>query len=322
VRQSIRGYADGVLELSGAAGQPTAGQPTAGQPTAGQPSGPRQIADELAAVKRLLDSSDDLRRVLTDSGVPATSRRAVVNELLSSRVSVPTLRLLDFTVEADRPADLVANVSWLAGRTDAAARNARPMVEQVLGHRAAEERLDGYASALLAPVDGEAALTNIEDELFRFMRIVASSEELSDTLSNRAVPQGARQGVVEDLLRGKVAGTTLRLAAYATQVGRPRDYEALLGFLVDRVASEHNRRLADVRAPVDLDESQRDHLAQALSALVGRGVDVRVTVDPTVLGGFVATIGDTVVDGSARHRLEILKERLVLTEATHTTGDS
>jgi F-type H+-transporting ATPase subunit delta len=48
---------------------------------------------------------------------------------------------------------------------------------------------------------------------------------------------------------------------------------------------------------------------------------VRVIVDPTVLGGFVATIGDTVVDGSARHRLDLLKERLEMPEAAITTGD-
>ena len=313
MRQSIRGYADGVVELSAAAGRPAGG---------GTVISARQIAEELRAVRGLLDSSEDLRRVLSDSGVPVTSRRAVINDLLSSRLSEPTLRLLDFTIDADRPGEFADNVSWLGDRMDAAARNARSTVGTVLGRKAAEERLDGYATALLAPVEGEAALTNVEDELFRFMRIVVSSEELGGALSNPVVPQSARQSLVEDLLRGKTTDTTARLAAYATQVGRPRDYESLLGFAVDRVATENNRRLAAVRAPIELDESQRNHLARALSRLVGHSVDVRTTVDPTVLGGFVATIGDTVVDGSARHRLEILKERLVLTEATMTTGES
>lgn len=310
MRQSIRGYADGVIELSRAGGA----QAVAGNLAV--------LADELRAVRRLIDSSEDLRRVLADSGVPMASRRAVVNDLLQSRVGAHTLQLIAFAVEADRAADLPDNVAWLANRTEAVAREAKPTAaDQVLGHKAAEERLDGYATALLAPVEGEAALTNIEDELFRFLQTVASSEELRAALSNRAIPQSARQAVVEDLLRGKATDTTVRLATYATHVGRPRDYEPLLAFLVDRVAFENNRRLADVRAPVELDESQRGHLAEALSRLIGRSVDVRVTVDRAVLGGFVATIGDTVVDGSARHRLEILKERLALPEATLTTGD-
>lgn len=307
MRQSIRGYADGVIELA-----------RGGRSTAA----PGALAEELRAVGHLIDSSDDLRRVLSDSGVPATARRAVVSDLLQSRVSAATLQLVCFAIEVDRAADVPDDVEWLAARAAAAERGARPSAEPVLGHKSAEERLDGYASALLGPVDGESALTAIEDELFRFLQTVASSEELRAALSNRAIPQSARKAVVEDLLRGKAADTTVSLASYATQVGRPRDYESLLGFLVDRVASENNRRLADVRAPVELDESQRGQLAGALSRLVGRNVDVRVTVDKAVLGGFVATIGDTVVDGSARHRLEILKERLVLPEATLTTGDS
>ena len=52
--------------------------------------------------------------------------------------------------------------------------------------------------------------------------------------------------------------------------------------------------------------------------MAGQRVEVRVVVDPSVLGGFVATIGDTVVDGSVRHRLDLLKERLVLSEAPPT----
>ena len=305
MRQSIRGYADGVLELSGASGQAA-----------------EVLAEELRAVKDLLGSSEDLRRVLTDSGVPALSRRAVVKDLLSSRVGPSTVALLDFVIDVDRAADFVDDVAWLAARTEAATRGATSTTDHILGHKAAEERLDGFATALLAPVEGESALTGIEDELFRFQRIVASAEDLRAALSSRAVPQQARHSLVEDLLRAKATDTTVQLASYATRVGRPRDYEALLGFLVDRVAAENNRRLADVRAAVELDEPQRRQLAEALAGVVGRNVEVRVTVDPKVLAGFVATIGDTVVDGSARHRLEILKERLILPEATVTTGES
>jgi F-type H+-transporting ATPase subunit delta len=144
---------------------------------------------------------------------------------------------------------------------------------------------------------------------------------LSTALSDREAPAAARHSLVEDLLRGKVDPTTMRLAAYAAQIGRPRDYRALIGYLVDRVVAESNRRLAEVRAPVELDGSQREALATALSQIVGHGVEIRVTIDPSVLAGFVATVGDTVVDGSARHRLEILKERLASPEATITTGD-
>jgi F-type H+-transporting ATPase subunit delta len=304
VRQSIRGYTDGVIEL------------------AGDTSSLASTAAELSAIEQVVDGSEDLRRVLADVGVTASARRAVVTELFKNRVSDRSLDLVNFAIDADRAGEFPSNLRWLVARVDAAGRGAHPVSEPVLGHHAAEERLDGYATAVLAQLRGDAELTQVADELFRFMRIVDGSTELTLALSDRDIPPVRRRSLVEDLLRSKAGSITVHLAAYATQVGRPRDYQALLGFLVDRVAAESKRRLAEVRAAVDLDESQRQQLADALSRVVGRGVDIRVTIDPSVLAGFVATIGDTVVDGSARHRLEIMKERLLTPEATINTGDS
>lgn len=307
MRQRIRGYTDGVIEL------------------AGDVANLAPTAAEVAAFRQVLEASEDLRRVLADAGVAAPARRAVVTDLFQNRMSTGTLDLINFVIDADRAAEFPANLVWLEARVDAAARGARPISETVLGLQAAEERLDGYATVLLGPLQGDSELTRVEDELFRFMRVVDGSPELTTALSDREVPAERRRSLVEDLLRSKADQVTVRLAAYATQVGRPRDYQALLGYLVDRVAAESNRRLAEVRAPVDLDENQRRELADALSRVVGRGVEIRVTIDPSVLAGFVATIGDTVVDGSARHRLELLKERLLTPEATiniGTTGDS
>jgi F-type H+-transporting ATPase subunit delta len=188
----------------------------------------------------------------------------------------------------------------------------------VLGHRAALERIDGYADAVLASVADERGLAEVEDELFRFERIVAGSTQLSEALTGRDVPSEARAGLVADLLGSKTSTATTRLAAYASTIGRPRDYLELLAALVTRVANETNRRIAEVRAVVDLTDEQQERLATALSRIVGQRVEVRVVLDPSVLGGFVATIGDTVVDGSVRHRLDLLKERLVVSETSST----
>ncbi|MBO0732305.1 MAG: F0F1 ATP synthase subunit delta, partial [Acidimicrobiaceae bacterium] len=109
---------------------------------------------------------------------------------------------------------------------------------------------------------------------------------------------------------------SLRLARYATQIGRPRDYLDELASIVERVAHESNRRLAEVVSAVEMDDAQRTELAEVLSRVTGRPTEVRVNVDPSILGGFVATIGDTVVDGSVRHRLDLLKDRLTLPAPT------
>ncbi len=301
MRQRLRGYADALVEGAGTEDL-------------------ERTAGELSAVLRLIDASQDLRYVLTDPGVPVATRRAVLTDLLQSRVGPLTLRLVSFILTADRAGEFRDDVAWLTARVDAATRHLEPVSDVVLGHRAAEERVEGYATGLLESVGDRRVLERVEDELFRFSRTVAGSDELMVALSSRDLSALTRQALVVDLLQGRATPETVRLAAYATRVGRPRDYEALLNHLIDWVAAENNRRLADVRVPVDLDEDRRRHLAEALSQVTGHPVDIRVTLDPSVLGGFVATIGETVVDGSTRHQLELLKQRLAMPEAEATTG--
>lgn len=302
MRQSIRGYTDGVIEGA-------------------RPGELSSLAGQLTAIRDVIAGSNDLRRVLSDPGIPVLSRRGVLGDLFAAQVADQAMRLVGFVLGADRASDTFDDITWLATRFDAAAREMEPVSDGVLGHKATEERVvDGYAAAVLESVSGEHDLGEVEDELFRFSRVVAGSDELRSALSSRDIPAGARKKLVTDLLAAKASPATTALAAYATIVGRPRDYEDLLAALVDRVAAESNRRLAEVRSAVALDQAQQRQLAGALSAAVGHDVELRVTVDPSVVGGFVATIGDTVVDGSARHQLELLKERLVMPEVQITTG--
>jgi F-type H+-transporting ATPase subunit delta len=302
VRQGIRGYADAVIEQA--------------------PTGElAQVAGELSGVVALVRGSQDLLLVLTDSDVAIPARRGVITDLLQPHVTPTTLRLVIFALQADRAPEFVDNVEWLATRIDAATRDLVPLGDVVLGRHAAVERLDGYATALLQDITDKGSLGEIEDELFRFMRIVGGSAELLAALTNPEIDTEVRRSLVVELLRGRASATTTRLAGYATRVGRPRDYENMLAYLVDRVAAETNRRLASVRSAVELDDERRGHLASALSRLAGHPVDVRLTVDPTVLGGFVATIGDTVVDGSTRHRLDLLKSHLDAPESDITSGE-
>jgi F-type H+-transporting ATPase subunit delta len=308
VRERIRGYADASLENA-----------TSGErrwlrrgPTGATALAP--VAEELAGVVSLIEGSDDLRGALEDPGVATPARRALLQDLLGGRVRPVTLQLLIYAAEADRPTAFPSDVAWLARRV-AAERDGMHTVPRPLGREGAKERVEGYASALLEGVRDEHRLNELEDELFRFARVVEGSEQLSAALAEGDLPVEVRHQLVVDLLSTKATEETTRLAGYATQVARPRDFLILLDFLVERVASETNRRIAEVVCAVPVSEEQRLRLADALARLVGYPVDVRIETDPSLLGGFVATIGDTVVDGSVRHRLTQLKERLVLPEA-------
>jgi F-type H+-transporting ATPase subunit delta len=171
----------------------------------------------------------------------------------------------------------------------------------------ADDRSLAYASALFSVARTEGNLAEVEDELFRFARTLESNDELRTTLTDAALPVSRRQQIVEDLLGGKANPVTVALASMVVGAGRSRDLVAIIDELVRISASEANRELAEVRSAVPLTDEQRSRLAEALGQATGKTIELKVVVDPSVLGGLVAQVGDTVIDGSVRSRLEQLK---------------
>ena len=172
------------------------------------------------------------------------------------------------------------------------------------------DRVDAYADALLEVARAEGASAEVEDELFRFARIFESSDELRSSLTDQHVPAGMRQAIIEDLLGGKASPLTTNLVSFVVGGGRARDLPAIIDRVVQRAAAERQKAVAEVTSAVPLSDEQRRRLAEALRKATGKEVEVHVTVDPDVMGGLVARIDDTVIDGSVRHRLDALRERL------------
>jgi len=172
------------------------------------------------------------------------------------------------------------------------------------------ERIDGYARALFEVARAEGNLDEVEDELFRFARNVESTDELRNALTDELIPVARRQSIVEDLLGGKASATTVQLISMVVGAGRGRDLPAIIDRLVQRASSAKSREVAQVRSAVPLTDDQQARLAAALTNATGKQVNLKVVIDPSVLGGLVATVGDTVIDGSVRTALDHLKSRL------------
>ena len=172
------------------------------------------------------------------------------------------------------------------------------------------DRIDGYADALFSIAKAEGNLDEVEDELFRFARSLEGSDALRSALTDELVPTEKRQAIVEDILGPKASPTTSQLVGLVVGSGRGRDLPAIVDKLVARAAAEKDRAVAEVRSAVPLTDDQKDRLAAALANATGKQVEVKVVVDPSVLGGLVATVGDTVIDGTVRSRLDQLKSLL------------
>jgi F-type H+-transporting ATPase subunit delta len=171
-------------------------------------------------------------------------------------------------------------------------------------------RVDAYAQALLEIARTEGRLAEVEDELFRFARTLTGSDDLRLALSDPMLPAERKVGVIEDILGPKALTTTVALALLIVVAGRVGEFEAIVDSFVELAVAERSRELAEVRSAVPLTDDDIDRLRTALNQATGKNVEVKVIVDPSLMGGIVTRVGDLVIDGTVRHRLEQLKEQL------------
>ena len=169
-------------------------------------------------------------------------------------------------------------------------------------------RAEGYAEAFYAVANAEDAVAKVEDELHAVARTLETNDSLRTTLTDQAIPAELRQGIVEDLLGSRAHPVTTSLVSFVVGAGRARELPAIIDAFIAKAADSRAEAVAEVRSAVALDDDQKARLAAALSKETGKKITVKVTVDPTVLGGIVAQVGDTVIDGTVRHRLDQLKE--------------
>lgn len=174
-----------------------------------------------------------------------------------------------------------------------------------------DERVRGYAAAIFEMARGEGAVERVETELFRVARAMEGSDELKEALGDIRLPMERKQAVIDDLLSASAHRLTTAFVSFAVGLGLASDLEAIADEFTTRSAAAQDRVVAEVRSAVSLDRGAVERLAEALAARVGNQVEVRVVVDESILGGLVARVGDTVIDGSVRKRLERLREAVV-----------
>ncbi len=174
----------------------------------------------------------------------------------------------------------------------------------------ADQLVTGYAEALFKVVQAEGELDRVEDELFRFGKLLEQNHELKQALSDQGIDKQQREKVLDELLADKVSPHTLGLLSFIVTQGRARQLPQILEN-VSRLAAEARQSvIAEVRTAVPLDDKQQEALAAALSKATNKNVTVKVIVDASVIGGVVAKVGDTVIDGSVKRRLDQLKEQV------------
>ncbi|MEO8475744.1 MAG: ATP synthase F1 subunit delta [Actinomycetota bacterium] len=173
-----------------------------------------------------------------------------------------------------------------------------------------DDAVRGYAEAFAAVADAEGVLDKVEDELFAFGKALEKQPELREALTDASIPSENRKAVVRDVLSDRAHDVTVQLIGFAVESGHAKDLGKIVEAVSSIAAARRDHQLAEVRSAVPLDDALRARLAEALSTATGRSIEVKVVVDPSVVGGVVAQVGNEVFDGSIASRLDDAKQQL------------
>ena len=173
----------------------------------------------------------------------------------------------------------------------------------------ATRHVDAYAAALLRIASAEEDSAGAADEMYHAAVGLSGHPELIDTLADARIPGERKQGIVNDLLGTHASGVTVAAVNFLIAAGQSRNLREIAARLAELGAEAEGEVVAEVTAPTPLDEEQIARLKAALESSTGRRIQVKVAVDPAVVGGVVAKVGDTVLDGSVQRRFAELREQ-------------
>jgi F-type H+-transporting ATPase subunit delta len=168
-----------------------------------------------------------------------------------------------------------------------------------------------YARALFGIARDDGTIEATGRELAALADLLEESSELRAALFRPLHPVAERRAVVRAVAERLGSSATLQnFYAFLVDQRRLVDFATIRSEFERLAAEAEGRTEGRITSAQPLDDATRDRLVAALSQRTGRQVSVQVEVDPSLIGGVVAQVGDLVFDGSLRTQLEQLRNSL------------
>ena len=242
-----------------------------------------QFSNDLFTILSVLSSSVGMRRALTDNARDAAAKAELISNLFGKNISTNAQSIL-------------ATASSLRWSSPSELADA---IEQI----AVE------AESVVADKNNQLEL--LENQLFDFSQVLISNPELRQALNTSADSDAGKIKLLESIIKGKYANSTVNLLRRVVSLRRGRNIDATLAAYSHYVTVRRNRVVAHVKTAVALSPAQQQSLITALGKAVGKTVHINVEVDPKVLGGLSIRYGDEIIDGTVINRLAEASRALV-----------
>lgn len=174
-----------------------------------------------------------------------------------------------------------------------------------------DDRISGYATAILNLAEAEGELSRVESEFLALGQAVEKSADLRSSLTDPNLPVDKKRAIIDDLIGGRASSLTVGLVQFIVGLGRSSEIPEIARSFVEKAVESRSMALAEVRSAVPLDDATIERLALALGKATGKKIEVKVVVDETVLGGIVARVGDVVIDGTVSNAIADLRQAVL-----------
>jgi F-type H+-transporting ATPase subunit delta len=244
-----------------------------------------ELADELVSVAKVLDREIVVTRYLTVPAEDSAPRVQLLERLFSDKVSDAALDVLRAAVceRWSANSDLVDAIEHLSRQ------------------------------ALLAVAEREGKVDEVEDQLFRFSRVLDAQPRLAILLGDYGSPPEGRIGLLRKVLdssSARVDKIVVALLSHTVELLRGQSADEAVKFLVEVAVARRGEIVAEVRAAAELSDAQRTRLVEVLGRIYGHPVSLQLQTDDALLGGLLITVGDEVIDGTLSARLAAAEAQL------------
>ena len=234
-----------------------------------------KLSDDLASTVKLLRREPVLARHLADPSSGSAAKVQLVERLLSGKVSDSALDTLK----------TAASQRW-SSTSD---------LPRAIQHIA---RL-----ALLVRAESDGQIEDVEDQLFRFSRILDTEPRLITLLSDYSAPLDGRISLLNNVLARRASKNTADLLRQTVELLHGDRADESVRELANLAVSRRGEVVAHVSAASELTDAQSERLTQLLTRIYGHPISLQLHIDPALLGGLAIAVGDEVIDGSLASKL-------------------
>lgn len=243
------------------------------------------LSEELVSVAKLLNGELVVTRYLTVPAEDSAPRVRLIERLLNGKVGDATLDVMRAAVSErwSANADLVDAIEHVSRQ------------------------------ALLEVAERDGKVDEVEDQLFRFSRILDAQPRLGILLGDYTSPVEGRVGLLRKVLQsssGNVNPVVRALLSQTVELLRGEPAEEAVLFLAEVAVARRGEVVAQVSAAAPLSDAQRTRVTEVLSRIYGHPVAVQLQIDAELLGGLLISVGDEVIDGTLKSRLTAAEAQL------------